>query len=171
MGASSIGLIPCFPSEPLCTITSRSCTWLEATGAMTPVEAPFQPKEMRSQRPSFRRLALLGATGSIGRQVCDLVERHPERFELHALVAGRDREALERAARAHPRARRLLAYPGDGEDAAAAAAIDDAVCDPEVDLVVVAAMGATALRPTLKALEAGKAVAVATKEVLVMAGE
>jgi 1-deoxy-D-xylulose-5-phosphate reductoisomerase len=126
---------------------------------------------MTAQSGRPKRLALLGATGSIGRQVCDLVERHPERFELHALVAGRDREALERAARAHPRARRLLAYPGDGEDAAAAAAIDDAVCDPEVDLVVVAAMGATALRPTLKALEAGKAVAVATKEVLVMAGE
>ena len=126
---------------------------------------------MTAQSGRPKRLALLGATGSIGRQVCDLVERHPEHFELHALVAGRDREALERAARAHPRARRLLAYPGDGEDAAAAAAIDDAVCDPEVDLVVVAAMGATALRPTLKALEAGKAVAVATKEVLVMAGE
>ena len=126
---------------------------------------------MTAQPGRPKRLALLGATGSIGRQVCDLVERHPERFELHALVAGRDREALERAARPHPRAQRLLAYPGDGAEAAAAAAIDDAVCDPEVDLVVVAAMGATALRPTLKALEAGKAIAVATKEVLVMAGE
>ena len=118
-----------------------------------------------------RRLALLGATGSIGRQVCDVVERHPERFMLHTLVAGRDEDALERAARRHPGARRLLAYPGSGDEAEAAATIEDAVCDPEVDLVVVAAMGAAALRPTLKALEAGKLIAVATKEVLVMAGE
>ena len=55
---------------------------------MTRVETAFQPTEMRSSRPSPRRLALLGATGSIGRQVCDLVERHPDRFTLHALVAG-----------------------------------------------------------------------------------
>jgi len=57
---------------------------------MTRVETAFQPKEMRSSRPSPRRLALLGATGSIGRQVCDLVEQHPDRFALHALVAGSD---------------------------------------------------------------------------------
>jgi len=53
---------------------------------------------MRSPRPSPRRLALLGATGSIGRQVCDLVERHPDRFTLHALIAGSDGAALEAVA-------------------------------------------------------------------------
>src|SRR2546430_10550969 len=62
---------------------------------MTQVRRAFQPKEMRSPRPSPRRLALLGATGSIGRQVCDLVERHPERFALHAVIAGTDAAALE----------------------------------------------------------------------------
>ena len=118
-----------------------------------------------------RRLALLGATGSIGRQVCDLVERHPERFALHALIAGHDAAALDAVAQRHPGAHRLLAHPSGESGDAAARAVLDAVRDPEVDLVIVAAMGAAALAPTLAALDAGKDVAIATKEVLVMAGE
>src|SRR5206468_6861682 len=138
---------------------------------MTHVPSAFQPKEMRSPRPSLRRLALLGATGSIGRQVCDLVERHPERFALHALIAGTDAAALEAVARRHPEAHALLANPGGTDAGRAARAIEEAICDPDVDMVVVAAAGAAALAPTLSALDAGKDIALATKEVLVMAGE
>src|SRR5467141_384110 len=138
---------------------------------MTRVETAFQPTEMRSSRPSPRRLALLGATGSIGRQVCDLVERHPDRFTLHALVAGSDAAALEALARRHPEGHALLAHPTGGDPDRAARAIDDAMRDPEVDLVVVASAGSAALTPTLAALDAGKDIALATKEVLVMAGE
>ena len=123
---------------------------------------------MRAHRPSFRRLALLGATGSIGRQVCDLVERHPDRFALHALIGGHDRAALDAVARRHPGAHALLAGPTEGE--LPAGAIEAAVCDPDVDLVVVAVAGSPALGPTLAALDAGKDIALATKEVLVMAG-
>jgi 1-deoxy-D-xylulose-5-phosphate reductoisomerase len=126
---------------------------------------------MRSSRPTPRRLALLGATGSIGRQVCDLVERHPDRFSLHALVAGSDAAALEAVARRHPEAHALLAHAVGADPVRAGRAIDEAVSDPEVDLVVVAASGSAALAPTLAALEAGKDIALATKEVLVMAGE
>src|SRR2546429_3445656 len=138
---------------------------------MTRVETAFQPTEMRSSRPSPRRLALLGATGSIGRQVCDLVERHPDRFTLHALVAGSDAAALEAVARRHPEAHALLAQAAGADPVRAGRAIDEAVSDPEVDLVVVAAAGSAALAPTLAALDAGKDIALATKEVLVMAGE
>ena len=138
---------------------------------MTRVETAFQPKEMRSSRPSPRRLALLGATGSIGRQVCDLVEQHPDRFALHALVAGSDAAALAALARRHPEAHALLAHATGADPTHAGHAIDEAVRDPEVDLVVVAAAGSAALAPTLAALEAGKDIALATKEVLVMAGE
>ena len=138
---------------------------------MTQVRRAFQPKEMRSPRPSPRRLALLGATGSIGRQVCDLVERHPERFALHAVIAGTDAAGLEAVAHRHPEAHALLANPGGTDASRAARAIDEAVSDPDVDLVVVAAAGAAALAPTLAALDAGKDIALATKEVLVMAGE
>jgi len=138
---------------------------------MTRVETAFQPTEMRSSRPSPRRLALLGATGSIGRQVCDLVERHPDRFTLHVLVAGSDAAALEAVARRHPEAHALLAHGAGADPIRAGRAIDEAVSDPEVDLVVVAAAGSDALAPTLAALDAGKDIALATKEVLVMAGE
>jgi 1-deoxy-D-xylulose-5-phosphate reductoisomerase len=126
---------------------------------------------MRSPSRSPRRLALLGATGSIGRQVCDLVERHPDRFALHAVIAGSDAAALQSVARRHPAAHALLANPSGGDAVAAADAIDEAVRDPEVDLVIVAAAGSAALPPTLAALDAGKDIALATKEVLVMAGE
>src|SRR2546428_669037 len=124
---------------------------------------------MRSPRPSPRRLALLGATGSIGRQVCDLVERHPDRFALHAVIAGSDAAALQALARRHPEAHALLAHPADARAGDAARAIADAVRDPAVDLVIVAAAGSAALAPTLAALEAGKDIPLATKEVLVMA--
>jgi 1-deoxy-D-xylulose-5-phosphate reductoisomerase len=125
---------------------------------------------MRSQRPSFKRLALLGATGSIGRQVCDLVERHRDRFGIHALIGGSDAAALQSVKRRHPGAHALLAAPALGDAAEAARAIQQVVCDPEVDLVVVAVSGSAALAPTLAALDAGKDLALATKEVLVMAG-
>src|ERR1700687_2388283 len=137
---------------------------------MTRVETAFQPTEMRSSRPSPRRLALLGATGSIGRQVCDLVERHPDRFTLHALVAGSDAGALDAVARRPPEARALLAPAAGAAPVRPGRAIDEAVSDPEVALVVVAAAGSAALAPTLAALDAGKDIALATKEVLVMAG-
>jgi 1-deoxy-D-xylulose-5-phosphate reductoisomerase len=138
---------------------------------MTRVKPAFQPTEMRSSRPTPRRLALLGATGSIGRQVCDLVERHPDRFTLHALIAGSDVGALEAVARRHPEAHALLAHAAGADPVRAGRAIDEAVGDPEVDLVVVASAGSAALKPTLAALDAGKDIALATKEVLVMAGE
>src|SRR5438094_8822111 len=125
---------------------------------------------MRSPRPLPRRLALLGATGSIGRQVCDLVERHPDRFTLHALIAGSDGAALQAVARRHPDAHTLLAHPADADGGDAARAIDDAVRHPEVDLVIAAAARSTALAPTLAAREPGKDLAPATKEALVLAG-
>src|SRR5256714_11176566 len=114
---------------------------------MTHVHPAFQPKEMRSPRPSPRRLALLGATGSIGRQVCDLVERHPDRFALHAVIAGTDAAALDAVARRHPEAHALLANPGGSDAGRAARAIAEAVSDPDVHPVPAAAPGAAARGP------------------------
>ena len=90
---------------------------------------------------------------------------------MHALVAGTDSAALEAVARRHPEAHALLAHAAGADPVRAGRAIDEAVSDPEVDLVVVAAAGSAALAPTLAALDAGKDIALATKEVLVMAGE
>src|SRR2546430_14859771 len=97
---------------------------------MTQVRRAFQPKEMRSPRPSPRRLALLGATGSIGRQVCDLVERHPERFALHAVIAGTDAAGLEAVAHRHPEAHALLANPRGTHPTRPARAAHEAGHDP-----------------------------------------
>lgn len=115
------------------------------------------------------RLALLGATGSIGRQVCDLVERYPDRFCLRTVVAGHDAAGLETIARRHPGVRSLIAAGADKP--AATRSIEEAMQEPEVDIVVVAVSGSAALGPTLAALDAGKDIALATKEVLVMAGD
>jgi 1-deoxy-D-xylulose-5-phosphate reductoisomerase len=124
---------------------------------------------MTTASSSPKRLALLGATGSIGRQVCDLVERYPDRFCLRTVVAGHDAAGLETIARRHPAVRTLIAA---GEDPSAATrSIEEAMQDPDVDLVVVAVSGSAALGPTLAALDAGKDIALATKEVLVMAGD
>ena len=105
------------------------------------------------------RIAILGATGSIGRQALDVIDRHPERFEVFGLVAGR---------RAPEHRARFLVQAGDPD---ADARIAELVTHPECDLVLVAIPGARALAPTLQALEAHKRVALATKEVLVMAGD
>jgi 1-deoxy-D-xylulose-5-phosphate reductoisomerase len=126
---------------------------------------------MTSAPNSPKRVALLGATGSIGRQVCDLVLRYPERFQLRTAVAGSDAAALDIIARRHPGTRTLLAHPRGAGEPAAARSIEEAVQDPDIDLVVVAAAGSAALGPTLAALDAGKDLALATKEVLVMAGD
>ncbi|MGH7777123.1 MAG: 1-deoxy-D-xylulose-5-phosphate reductoisomerase [Candidatus Dormibacterales bacterium] len=104
------------------------------------------------------RVAVLGATGSIGRQALDVIDRNPGRFEVFGLASGSrppDREAR---------------YVVRAPDPDAEARLEEMVTHPECDLVLVAISGARALRPTLAALKARKTVALATKEVLVMAG-
>jgi 1-deoxy-D-xylulose-5-phosphate reductoisomerase len=122
-----------------------------------------------------RRVVLLGATGSIGRQACDVIAQFPDRFELVGAVAGTDGAALEGIASRFGVARTALVH-GDpnGRLPAGCAVGIDAACEiaaMDADVVCVAITGAAALRPTLAAIDAGATVATATKEVLVMAGE
>ena len=122
-----------------------------------------------------RRVVLLGATGSIGRQACDVISRFPDRFELVGAVARRDAAGLAAVADRFGVERCALVEPVPGEalpDGCAAGL--DAACEiaaMDSDVVCVAITGAAALQPTLAALDAGRRVATATKEVLVMAGE
>ena len=102
---------------------------------------------------------MLGATGSIGVQTLDVIDRHPDRFEVFGLLAGS--RPLDREARFSIRA-------GDPD---AGRRTEEMVTHPDCDIVVTAIPGARALAPTLAALRAGKIVALASKEVLVMAGE
>jgi 1-deoxy-D-xylulose-5-phosphate reductoisomerase len=109
------------------------------------------------------RLAVLGSTGSIGRQALDVIASHQDRFEVVALAAGRDEAALdEQVARFKPRLRALAT---DGPSA-----LEDIATATDVDLVLVATTGVVSLRPTITALESGKVVATANKETLVAGG-
>src|SRR3989442_1744365 len=99
------------------------------------------------------QLAILGATGSIGRQALEVVRAHPERLRVVALGANRNAEALRDLAAEFPSARTAL-----GANALAALATDS-----EAELVLVATPGVAALRATIAALSEGKRVALANK--------
>jgi 1-deoxy-D-xylulose-5-phosphate reductoisomerase len=111
-----------------------------------------------------KRIALLGCTGSIGRQTLDVVRWHPDQFRVVALVAGRPSALFEaQVAEFCPRVRCLTAEDGT-------ARLTDLATDPGVDLLVVATSGTVAFGPTIAALRTGKPVALANKETLIMAG-
>jgi len=116
-----------------------------------------------------KRLAILGSTGSIGRQTLDVVRSLPDEFDIVALAAGRNTTLLrQQVAEFRPRYCHCTAE-------ATAEGVEhieprEMACLPEVDLLVVATVGDAGMRPTLDALNAGKPVALANKEILIMAG-
>ncbi|MEO6456790.1 MAG: 1-deoxy-D-xylulose-5-phosphate reductoisomerase, partial [Chloroflexia bacterium] len=128
-----------------------------------------------------KRIALLGSTGSIGRQTLDVIGQLKGRFSVVCLGAGRDRETLLKQAASLPVPPLLLALADEGAAAvgnvqgqrilSGEEGIVELATHPDVDLVVVATTGHAGFAPTLAAMEAGKEVALANKEALVMAGE
>jgi 1-deoxy-D-xylulose-5-phosphate reductoisomerase len=129
-----------------------------------------------------KRLAILGATGSIGRSALSVVDAHPERLRVVGLAAGDNAELLAEQARQYsPRVVALAtsqaadrfrsSYPTFaghvevGADGLVAVAMAD-----EADIVLCASSGTAALEAVLAAIEAGKTIALANKEILVMAG-
>src|SRR3954468_2896177 len=125
------------------------------------------------------RVALLGSTGSIGRQTVDVLEAHPDAFRLTALATGSNGALLgEQAARFRPAAVALadeaaaaaLDRPTGTELVGGADALEALPTRDDVDLVIVATGGVVSLRPVLAALRAGKIVATANKETLVAGG-
>ena len=106
-----------------------------------------------------QRVAILGATGSVGQQALDVIDRFPGRFEVFGLASGR---------RSPGRSARYLIQSGEPD---CEARIEEMVTHPDCDIVLVAIPGSGVLAPTLAALRAGKKLALATKEVLVMAGD
>ena len=128
-----------------------------------------------------RRIAILGATGSIGGSTLDLVERNPDRFQITAVTAGTNVRALaDIARRTHARLAvvadesRLTELQGllAGTDCRAAAGEPGLLeaSTIETELVIAAIVGCAGLRPTMAAVEAGRTVALANKEALVTAG-
>jgi 1-deoxy-D-xylulose-5-phosphate reductoisomerase len=111
-----------------------------------------------------KRVAILGSTGSIGRQALDVIARHPERFEVAALAAGRNVELLaEQVAQFHPQ---IVSSAADGPAGLRAVAVD-----ARADILLAATDGAVAFDAVFAAVDAGIDVAVANKELIVAAGE
>ncbi|MFM7373584.1 MAG: 1-deoxy-D-xylulose-5-phosphate reductoisomerase [Chthoniobacterales bacterium] len=129
-----------------------------------------------------RRIVLLGATGSIGRSACRVAKDFPERVQIVGMSGFRNTEKLAEEANALRPA--VLAVPDESSAAALRSLLDyaprilvgeEGLCElaavAEADMVLVAIVGTGGLRPTIAALEAGKDIALASKEVLVVAGE
>jgi 1-deoxy-D-xylulose-5-phosphate reductoisomerase len=128
-----------------------------------------------------KRLAILGSTGSIGRSTLQVIDAFPGKFEVVALAAGRNLELVEQQARRYrpvcvavqdAEAARTLSSRVDGVRVVHGAdGLFEVSTHDGVDLVVSGLVGAVGLRPTYAALEAGRDVALANKETLVVAGE
>ena len=130
-----------------------------------------------------RRLAILGSTGSIGTQALEVVHEHPDLFEVYALTANNNVERLVNQARKFMPEVVVIAneqkYPELKEALedlpikvwAGADAIAQVVQSEPIEMVLTAMVGYSGLRPTMAAIKAGKAIALANKETLVVAGE
>ncbi len=135
---------------------------------------------IRNPQSAIVNIALLGSTGSIGTQTLDVISRLGGRFRVACLGAGHDRDALLAQAASLPEPPLLMALadeavatgPPDGPRILSGEeGMVELATHPDVDMVVVATTGHAGFAPTLAALEAGKEVALANKEALVMAGE
>jgi 1-deoxy-D-xylulose-5-phosphate reductoisomerase len=127
-----------------------------------------------------RRLAILGSTGSVGRQTLDVVRAYPEHFQVVALAARGNIPLL--AEQAHEFAPQLIVATSEDELTGSqlgellpearrgGAGLTEAATHPDVDIVVAATSGLIGVRPTLAAIRAGKTIALANKETLVMTG-
>jgi 1-deoxy-D-xylulose-5-phosphate reductoisomerase len=130
-----------------------------------------------------KAIAILGSTGSIGKQALEVISAHPEDFEVEVLTAQNNAELLiEQAIKFKPnavviandlhynRVREAL-EPFHIKTYAGENALASIVQMETIDLVLTALVGYSGLKPTIKAIEAGKAIALANKETLVVAGE
>jgi 1-deoxy-D-xylulose-5-phosphate reductoisomerase len=129
------------------------------------------------------KIALLGSTGSIGTQALDIISRYPDRFQVEVLIAGNNIDLLiEQAHKFQPdsvvisntghyqKLKDALQYTNikvyAGNDAA-----EQVVTSASVDVVIASIVGYSGVRPTIAAIKAGKKIALANKETLVVAGE
>ena len=132
-----------------------------------------------------KQLCILGSTGSIGTQTLDVVRAYPERYGVYALCANRSIDKLvEQAREFHPEVvciadercyeelkAQLEAIRFEGKIWAGSDSIAEVVTMPSINVVVAGMVGYAGLKPTIEAIKAGKTIALANKETLVVAGE
>ena len=124
----------------------------------------------------MKNVAILGSTGSIGRQALDVVRAHPDLFALYGISAHSSEtsfvaQVVEERPRVAVFSRSLSIDVSGTELRWGDQALYDLAADPQVDVVVLAISGIAALKPLLSALRAGKRVAIANKESLVCGGD
>ena len=133
----------------------------------------------------IKNLCILGSTGSIGTQTLDVVRTYPERYSVYALCANRSVDKLvAQALEFKPEvvciadeslydelSRQLSAIGFAGKIWVGADSIAEVVTMPSINVVVAAMVGYAGLKPTIEAIKAGKTIALANKETLVVAGE
>lgn len=130
-----------------------------------------------------KQIAILGSTGSIGTQALEVIAAHPDKFEVYAITANNSVELLiEQAVRFQPE---MVIIANEQHYAYIKKALENypikvyagvkAICEmvelPSVDVVLTAMVGYAGLLPTIHAVKAGKRIALANKETLVVAGE
>jgi 1-deoxy-D-xylulose-5-phosphate reductoisomerase len=133
----------------------------------------YDSYKMFENVPPAKRIAIMGSTGSIGQQTLDVIRAHPDKFKVTALTAGNNLDLLKKQiAEFQP-----IMYHHNGVSNSLAhghsryTPLEDIVGHSQVDLVVAAIAGTAGLSPLLAAIRAGKIIALANKEPLVMAGE
>ncbi len=139
---------------------------------------------MKKETIRKKQICILGSTGSIGTQALQVVEEHSDRYEVYALTANNRVELLaEQAHRFRPAAvvianeqrydelQRLMSDLPDVKVYAGKQALDEIVEAGPIDMVLTAMVGFAGLSPTIHAIKARKAIALANKETLVVAGE
>src|SRR3546814_17483596 len=131
----------------------------------------------------MKKIAILGATGSVGRQALEVIKANSDRFRAAVLTAGSNATDLVALARLFSPDSVVIAdasryeHVKDGLKGtgiavhAGQAALCEVVTAPEIDLVLTALVGYCGLKPTLSAVKAGKDIALANKETLVVAGD
>jgi 1-deoxy-D-xylulose-5-phosphate reductoisomerase len=131
----------------------------------------------------LKRIAILGSTGSIGTQTLEVVKNHPDEFQVEVLTTGNNAELLIKQAiefnpnsvvicnkEYYTRVKEAL-LPYDIKVFAGEESLTDITELESIDIVLVALVGFSGLKPTIRAIEYGKQIALATKEVLVVAGD
>ncbi|HJP63332.1 MAG TPA: 1-deoxy-D-xylulose-5-phosphate reductoisomerase [Mucilaginibacter sp.] len=135
------------------------------------------------QFSNTKNIAILGSTGSIGTQALEVIGENPALFRAYVLTAQNNAELLIQQAlkfrpayavicneKYYPRVKEALAST-DVKVLSGISSINETVTDPEIDMVLTAMVGFAGLEPTINAIKAGKDIALANKETLVVAGE
>jgi 1-deoxy-D-xylulose-5-phosphate reductoisomerase len=148
------------------------------------VKAAFTLERGSTTQVKRQSVSILGSTGSVGINALDVIQQHPERFQVYALAAHRQASLMLRQCQAfQPRyavlsdesaaeqlRNDLRALGSQTQVLSGSGALENIVCTDEVDTVVAAIVGAAGLPSTYAAIAAGKKVLLANKEALVMAG-